>query len=69
MVPPIRFSYISAVDTLASPMPRLPMTLTYGNRSVDVVGLLDTGSAVNVIPYHVGVASEQNGQRKRRGYR
>lgn len=37
-------------------MPRLPLTLHRAGRSVDVVGLLDTGSAVNVIPYAVGSA-------------
>jgi hypothetical protein len=37
-------------------MPRLPMTLILGNRSLEVVGLLDTGAAVNVLPYRVGLA-------------
>lgn len=37
-------------------MPRLPLTLTYGGQSVEVVGLLDTGAAINVLPYRVGLA-------------
>ncbi len=36
-------------------VPYLPLTLTYQNRSVEVMGLLDTGSSVNVLPYSVGV--------------
>ncbi len=32
----------------------LPLTLTYQNRSVEVMGLLDTGASVNVLPYNVG---------------
>jgi hypothetical protein len=31
------------------------MTLSYLERSVNVVGLLDTGAAVNVLPYQVGI--------------
>ncbi|MEG4392597.1 retroviral-like aspartic protease [Microcoleus sp. BROC3] len=36
-------------------VPYRPLTLTYQNRSVEVMGLLDTGSSVNVLPYNVGV--------------
>jgi hypothetical protein len=35
--------------------PMLPLTLV-GSRSVPVLGLLDTGAAVNVLPYAVGVS-------------
>lgn len=37
-------------------MPRLALTLSHEHRSVAIVGLLDTGAAVNVLPYPVGVA-------------
>ena len=37
-------------------MPRLPMTLSLGEQFMEVVGLLDTGAAVNVLPYPVGLA-------------
>jgi hypothetical protein len=36
-------------------VPYLPLTLTYQNRSVEIMGLLDTGASVNVLPYNVGV--------------
>jgi hypothetical protein len=39
---------------LASLAPFLPVTLT-GANSITVSGLLDTGAAVNVLPYTVGV--------------
>ncbi len=39
----------------ASRLPYLPMTLTVQGGSVSVQGLLDTGSAVNVLPYNVGL--------------
>jgi hypothetical protein len=29
--------------------------LTYGDRSVEVMALLDTGASVNVLPYDVGL--------------
>jgi hypothetical protein len=39
----------------ASRLPYLPITLTFQGQSVSVRALLDTGSAVNVLPYDVGV--------------
>jgi hypothetical protein len=35
-------------------MPLLPLKLAYGERELAVSGLLDTGTAVNVLPYSVG---------------
>ena len=52
---PVRFPY-TPVDSAASLMPRLALTLSHGQRSIDVIGLLDTGAAVNVLPYSVGAA-------------
>jgi hypothetical protein len=34
----------------------LPLSLAYAGRTVTVEGLVDTGSAVNVLPFEVGVA-------------
>jgi hypothetical protein len=52
-----RFSFIEGYDTFGVPdaLPKLPLTLTYRNSSVDVSGLLDTGASVNVLPYSVGI--------------
>lgn len=36
-------------------LPRLPLVLHIGNQSVEVVGLVDSGATVNVLPYEVGV--------------
>jgi hypothetical protein len=52
----VRFPYTLAGTTEASLMPRLSLTLTYEQRLVETVDLLDTGAAVNVLPYPVGVA-------------
>lgn len=50
----MRFPYTAFDNAPTSMMPHLPITLILGNRSMDVVGLLDTGSAVNVLPYSIG---------------
>ena len=56
MAPPVRFPYTPAGTTEASLMPRLSLTLTHAQRAVETAGLLETGAAVNVLPYPVGVA-------------
>ena len=35
--------------------PLLPITLSYRGKSANVVGLLDTGADVNVLPYQIGI--------------
>ena len=50
----MRFPYTAVNNAPTSMMPRLPLTLSLGNRSIEVTGLLDTGSAVNVLPYSIG---------------
>jgi len=45
-------------------MPLLPLILSCGDRQREAVGLLDTGAAVNVLPYSLG---EQLGLRMGRG--
>jgi hypothetical protein len=39
----------------ASRLPYLPITLTLGGCAVSVLGLLDTGATVSVLPHEVGV--------------
>jgi hypothetical protein len=52
-----RFSFIERRNNLgiSSSMPYLTLTLTYNNLSVQVLGLLDTGASVNVLPYDIGL--------------
>jgi hypothetical protein len=52
-----RFNFIEGFDAfgVADAVPKMPLTLTYRNSSIDVLALLDTGASVNVLPYNVGV--------------
>jgi hypothetical protein len=52
-----RFSFTERTDSLGQSviMPYLPVTLTSGDRSVEVMALLDTGASVNVLPYAIGI--------------
>jgi hypothetical protein len=57
MPEPERFSY-SAVRTrggTAALRPLLPLTLFHEGRTVDAIGLLDSGADVSVMPYELGV--------------
>jgi len=52
-----QYPYVQ-VDPAAGPlglMPYLPLTLTFKQQSVSVMGLPDTGATVNVLPYDVGL--------------
>ncbi len=51
-----KFPYVAANNQPTSLMPRLPLFLNLSDQQVQVVGLLDTGAAVNVLPYRVGLA-------------
>ncbi len=52
-----RFSFVERRNSLGVSinMPYLPLTLTYCDSSWEVMGLLDTGASVNVLPYDVGL--------------
>ena len=53
----MRFKY-STTDPLQDEfdsLPRLPLILQLRDQSVEVVGLVDSGSTVNVLPYEVGL--------------
>jgi hypothetical protein len=53
----MRFRYSTtdpAQDVLDS-LPRLPMVLHNGDRAVEVIGLVDSGATVNVLPYEAGI--------------
>ena len=52
-----RFAFTERIDTLnrSSILPYLPITLSNGSNSVEVMALLDTGASVNVLPYEIGI--------------
>src|SRR5947209_7935410 len=54
----MRFPFVpqsaGPVGTVLAPL--LPIRLANGSTAVDEVGLLDTGAAVNLLPYDLGVA-------------
>ena len=52
-----RFPFVDKYNEIGevNQVPYLPLTLIYQNRSLDMSGLLDTGSTVNVLPYELGL--------------
>jgi hypothetical protein len=52
----MRFKYTAIDDTPTGLAPRLSLTLHHGPQVVEVSGLVDSGAAVNLLPYPVGVA-------------
>jgi hypothetical protein len=52
-----RFLFTERTDSFGqvSTMPYLPLTLNNGNKSLEVMALLDTGASVNVLPYEIGL--------------
>ena len=52
-----RFLFTERTDSSGrfSILPYLPLTLTNGKRSIEVIALLDTGASVNVLPYEIGL--------------
>ncbi len=57
MVDKVRFAFTEVDPDLGalSTLPYLPLILTYQSQSLNVSGLLDTGSSVNVLPYETGL--------------
>lgn len=53
----MRFQYLPATNRLGEIVlrPRLPLILTQNNVAIPVVGLLDTGADVNVLPHNIGL--------------
>jgi hypothetical protein len=53
----MRFKY-STTDPLQDEfdsLPRLPLVLRLGSQSIEVVGLVDSASTINVLPHSVGL--------------
>jgi hypothetical protein len=67
MVDKVRFAFTEVNPDLGalSTLPYLPLILTYQSQSLNVSGLLDTGSSVNVLPYDMGLKLGANWERQR----
>lgn len=50
-----RYSTTSPTQDEFDSLPRLPFTLRYGDQEMEVMGLVDSGATVNVLPYEVGI--------------
>jgi hypothetical protein len=52
-----RYPFVAADSALgeASLRPYLPLTLSYQGQATTTAGLLDTGAAVNVLPFRIGI--------------
>ena len=52
-----RFPYVQVEPSLgaASALPYLPLTLTHGEQEITASALVDSGAALNVLPYNVGL--------------
>lgn len=50
-----RFPYAEVPGVGGSLLPRLPLTLQRDNHAINVIGLVDSGSSVNVLPFSVGL--------------
>lgn len=56
MIESQQFPFIEARDIYGDSdlVPSLPLTLSYGGKHIEMFGLLDTGSSINVLPYSLG---------------
>lgn len=50
-----RYSTTNPTQDEFDSLPRLPLTLRYGDQEIEVIGLIDSGATVNVLPYEVGI--------------
>ncbi len=51
----VRYSTTDPAQDEYDSLPRLAVTLRLNNRSMEVVGIVDSGATVNVLPYSVGL--------------
>jgi hypothetical protein len=50
-----RYSTTDPSQDAFDALPRLPLVLRLNSQSVEVIGLVDSGATVNVLPYEVGI--------------
>ncbi|MGI9054170.1 MAG: hypothetical protein ACR2F2_00055 [Pyrinomonadaceae bacterium] len=53
----VRFPYLSIIESKRPTdlMPYLPLQLARHNKSKNVLGLVDSGASINVLPYQTGI--------------
>ncbi len=51
----MRVEYTPVIGLPGIMMPRMNLILAYSSQSIEVVGLVDSGSTVNVLPYGAGL--------------
>jgi hypothetical protein len=56
MADAIKFEYTQVRSQLGEVAlrPLLPLTLIHDHRSIDVLGLVDSGGDINILPHHLG---------------
>ncbi len=50
-----KFSTIDPSQDQYDSLPRLPLTLSSNNRQIDLIGIVDSGATVNVLPLQLGL--------------
>lgn len=51
-----QFPFTTVGSDPRTSMPRLPLEISYGVQRVQVAGIVDSGSSVNILPYRIGSA-------------
>jgi hypothetical protein len=62
----LRFPFTGTDSALgeAAWLPFLPIALQNGSKTIQTAGLLDTGAAVNVLPYELGLKLDANWEKQ-----
>jgi hypothetical protein len=50
-----KYSTRNSTQNELDSLPRIPLVLTNGSRSLSVIGLVDSGATINVIPHAMGL--------------
>ncbi len=50
-----KYSTTSPSQNEFDSLPRIPLVLRRGDRSIEAIGLVDSGATVNVLPYELGI--------------
>lgn len=50
-----KYSTTSPTQNEFDSLPRIPLALRQGDRSIEAIGLVDSGATVNVLPYELGL--------------